>query len=260
MKDGKEVWATLEGFGSLSRKIPGTVAELRSFTEAELIAFKKEYARQRVLRAWLADSDGHMGNQVVCEDGRLRAIDFGLGTVRDGSGESLRQFGIIRAGDDVDYMRQALNLSSDPGFQTLDQEGKYLWINRADEILDYDADMAPTVQMIVEMCNDRGPTGLASIVRERLRAPDGVVNENEVQAVMGVLRKRAENLETVLKERLDRVVADAVKKQAMLWDRLPAHRPLAVARPQPAVPRPLFAPSPRPGEALAASLRQPLAA
>jgi hypothetical protein len=80
-----------EGSGVLMRFVANE-GELWKLKEPVLIALKKDYAFQRALRAWLADTDGHLRNFMRVGKGRSAAIDFDLAQCT--SKKLLRQGGV----------------------------------------------------------------------------------------------------------------------------------------------------------------------
>ena len=192
----------ISGYGVLIRHVPNADKTLRDLTEAEILGRRRAYAVQRLLRAVMGDPDGHGGNVIPAADFRLRAIDFGMGRVRKAAGEPIKQYSHIKPGSEAEFMDNCLNLPSHPHFHQPKLEGMYKWINRLDEMLDYDTDFKLAVDELKRVRKDPGPNGLKSIIENRCREADGTLDKVLVDEVFKVYSERIDNLEAVLRKRL----------------------------------------------------------
>ncbi len=203
----KEVTET--GTGVLSRFMENE-AELMSLREGALLQLKKEYAFQRVFRAWMGDTDGHLRNVVSLGGGKVGVLDFGYGQV--GSKLVLHQNNHELFHDPLEFMEKALYypqlvwgvVSDNPDAQKKAGGKLYGWINRMDDWLTFD-DLQESVSMIKGLCEPGREAELsAALLKSGIR-------ESEVATAIKTLRERGmahprtgeSALETVLRKRFD---------------------------------------------------------
>ncbi len=186
--NGQEVIEEVEGF--LVRAVEGK--ELREMNEATILALKEDYAKQRVLRLWLGDSDGHLGNILLTAEGHLLPIDFDFA--------SLKRDGVLRqAGRKNDSPKEFLE--DVLGFPALIRERMpthasaplYTWLDRIDGMLNYD-DMAGTVKAIKDLCGEKDGDALREMLRQAMP-------EEKVKEAFEALTERAVLLEEVLQKK-----------------------------------------------------------
>lgn len=219
---GKPIIEEVEGF--IVRAAEGK--ELMDMTEATILALKEDYAKQRVMRLWMGDTDGHLRNILLTPEGRLLPIDFDFG--------SLKKDGVIRqAGLNTSSTKEFLeNVQNFPaavrqlneqrigrGIEELGSAPLYTWLDRLDGMLSYD-EMAGTVKAIKELCAEDNGDTLKEMLKKALPA-------DKVQEAFEALTERAKLLEEVLEKKFPKF-----KKTAMLrfdFDRLHA-APVAVPR------------------------------
>ena len=186
--NGVRVFEEAEGF--LVRAAEGV--ELLKFTEATLLALKEDYAKLRVFRLWLGDSDGHLGNFLLTAEGQLLPIDFDWASLKkDGF---IGQFRRPNA-NQKEFLKDVLDV---PNFIRKQAAGHssaplYTWLGRIDGMLSYD-EMGKTVAAIKELCGKDGGGKLKDILRQALP-------KEKVQEAFEALTERAGLLEEVLKER-----------------------------------------------------------
>lgn len=178
--------------GLLITRAVDNPVQIANLPESTLVALKDDYARQRAFRAWIGDSDGHFGNQLVSQSGRLVQIDFDLATFTHFSRH------IAGAGGDAEGLLWTVSTIH----QSYRSHGPYGWIARMDELTRFE-DMRETVEQIVE---------LASVERS-LQAAGGkgpiwnIVNNagyKNVDEAVEVLLQRADKLEEVLTNVFDK--------------------------------------------------------
>jgi hypothetical protein len=182
------------------RDIPGQ--DLAEKTLSSLLVFRKDYARQRAFRAWLGDSDGHLFNMKVGDDGRLWQLDFDMASLE---GTKLTQLG-LPLDDQADVIRAAVGFvrgsrglpaARDPGWQGVGQRldgllasrDLYAWMAKMDDLVGYD-DMKDVVQRIQQLAADQ--RRLETLLRDA-GVPD-------VAGVARTLRERASVLGRVLQD------------------------------------------------------------
>jgi hypothetical protein len=186
--NGVQVFEEAEGF--LVRAAEGV--ELLKFTEATLLALKEDYAKLRVFRLWLGDSDGHLGNFLLTAEGQLLPIDFDWASLKkDGF---LGQFRRPNA-NQKEFLKDVLDVPTFIREKAANNPSAplYTWLGRIDGMLSYD-EMGRTVAAIKELCGKDGGGKLKDILRQAL--PEG-----KVQEAFEALTERAGLLEEVLKER-----------------------------------------------------------
>jgi len=198
---------------SIKEGADGVALKLSDATEPVAVALKEDYARQRVFRAWLGDSDGHLGNQLFAADGKLWQIDFGMSNLKSNKG--LRQVGeslkfkterdFLEAVVGVPHGRTAMPAVAPEEQAMLDylgprffagiEEGEkalpYQWMVRMDEMVHY-KDMKKTVDSIVELT---GPK--AKQLKELLKQS----GHPKPDKAFDVLKERADSLKAVLEKR-----------------------------------------------------------
>jgi hypothetical protein len=195
--------AEANGSYLLSRFVPDG-QNMHNAREADLIAHKQKYAIQRVLRAWIADSDGHLGNLMTDANGQLHAFDFGLGCMRNRN--TLKHVGYVGLTKPITnpetYMEKALYVPQHAWIRSFGEAtDQYTWITRLDEMLDFETEVKPAIDAIRKLCKD--PDGLDTILQTRCLRPDGTFDSQLAAEMRDVLEKRAEKLDSALKKRLD---------------------------------------------------------
>jgi hypothetical protein len=218
----------VEMAGTLTQYIPG--ADLYSLSEAQVLALRKELAVQRVLRLWLGDLDGHLGNIRIGDDGQAHLMDFGWANLtgelqnpmyanlkqRQELARKLMEKPELLENLDPDTVRhfkllaninlpvpakeleamEAVLMAADVICNAEVPKGEiYGWVQRTDGTLNYD-DMHDTSKAIWELCHgpDKGERLLAA-----LRATGAP--EERCQKAFDVLRLRADLLHKVLPKR-----------------------------------------------------------
>lgn len=189
--DGKRQKITVTGV--LSRYVAHR--EFYRVTEPELLAMRKEFAVMRVFRLWLGDTDGHLRNQLIGEDGGNYGIDFGFAEF--GSTPRLRQ-NRDKKGNMAIYDDQHQMLRNAVEFPFLvrvsHKSNLYGWIDRMDDFVTYD-DMKEAVEAIEKICaNERGKLG------DLIEARYGAARRQEI---LDVLIERGELLHDVLRKKFD---------------------------------------------------------
>jgi hypothetical protein len=169
----------------LSRDVVG-LDFLNNFQEPVVVALKGEWAKQRALRAWLGDGDGHLANQLLGHDGNWHVIDFGMGNV----GKKLSSRQAPRSGAVVSSTEEFVRWSLDYSKQ-IDHDS-YRWMNRLDQMVHFD-EMKSVVDKIEGLCaNDAA--GLRAVLSQGL---EGQALEDAIE----VLVKRQRVLRQELLER-----------------------------------------------------------
>ncbi len=189
----REVEETLRGV--LVRAIEGQ--ELWKLTEAEVLALKGEYAKLRVFRAWLGDTDGHLRNLFLDAEGGLFGIDFGF-THLMADASKHRHYAGMTAKTPEQFLAEAIEMPrivlQNTRQSANEKHALYAWIGHMDEYLSYE-EMAGTVKGIRELCDDRGGETLKEMLRESMKG----MPENRVDEAFKVLKDRADELEDVLR-------------------------------------------------------------
>lgn len=177
----------------ISRAVPQESAlagELASRPEHVALAFRREYAQQRVFRTWLGDADGHLDNMIVGDDGRLYQIDFDQAVL---SGTKSRQ---IVGGDGQSERDLMLNTvwtyAVIPRQTQAEGVVMYQWIARLDQTITYE-DMRPTVEAIRELAGN--PDELRRILTD--------AGYPDVEGAVRSLTERANDLERLTKGLFD---------------------------------------------------------
>ena len=176
---------------------------LLDMEEHVLLALRADYAEQRALRAFLADSDGHLNNIGIGPNGKFWVIDTDMANF--GSDHSLKQLGSTPFRSEGELVEAAVtfahgvmpaNLRTNATMAGADHLAKaikphplYRWINRIDQMVRYE-DMAALVGRIKKLVSSE------STVVERLVA--GGVDRSRAQQIFQLLQQRAEILEEVL--------------------------------------------------------------
>jgi hypothetical protein len=188
--------------------------ELGALHEHDLLALRRDYAAQRTLKAWVADSDGHMRNVLFDRQGRMWIIDHDMASVTE---SMLRQAGHVPYVNDPDGLIEAtitfahgripkstnelvakMWRARPAGAASIRKNGLYLAMKRFDQLIHYQKDMAPMVQKIKGLKLDA--VGEGSLIRKLLEAGLG---PTESKAILKELGKRRPALERTLKsERL----------------------------------------------------------
>ena len=170
----------------ISRAIPneGDLAgPLWDYPEHVALAFRQEYAKQRLFRAWLGDGDGHLGNLIIGRDGRLYLIDFDQAVL---SGTRSRQFPDDTLPSEEGLMQTLLYT---PAALTSDAEQlrKYRWMAKLDQQITYD-DVQDTVAAIQDLANNNA---------DELRRMLEDAGYPDVDGAVRSLTERANKLEEV---------------------------------------------------------------
>ncbi len=176
---------------------------LQDMEEHVLLALRADYAEQRALRAFLADSDGHLGNIGLGPNGKFWVIDTDLANF--GSDHSLRQLGSAPFRNEGELIEAAVTFAhgelpanlhtaaTDAGAAHLTRAIKshplYRWINRIDQLVQFQ-DMAGLVGRIKTLVSAE-----AKVV-ERL-VEDGV-ERARAQQIFQLLQQRSEVLQDIL--------------------------------------------------------------
>ncbi len=187
---------TVKMKGLLMRWTPGS--PLAECAESELVAAKKGWSFQAVFRSLIGDSDGHFGNQLLTKEGRLVPLDFGMGEIKPMVGESAKQSAYWNIESEEHFVDVCLNMTSDPFFEKYSQ---YRWINRAQEMLSYEHDVAPAIKIIRDFVKEPGPGGARAVLEQRMKMT-GSYSEDLLNKCMDALNKRADYLETAWRNRL----------------------------------------------------------
>ncbi len=167
--NGKPIIEEVEGF--IVRAAEGK--ELMEMTGATILAHKEDYAKQRVMRLWMGDTDGHLGNILLTPEGRLLPIDFDWGSLK--KDYNLGQFQ-RPSHSPAEYLDDVLNIpalirSRMPGHPSAPL---YTWLDRLDGMLSHD-EMAGTVKAIKDLCAERNGETLKDMLRQAL--PEEKVKE-----------------------------------------------------------------------------------
>lgn len=172
---------------------------LRDLDEATLLALRGDYADQRVLRALLADSDGHLGNIGLGPNGKLWVIDTDLANLdavpvlRQARAEFSSQAELVEAAVAFAHGRapEGATVRADTAsfLQQVAQHPLYRWIARADQMIGY-RDMEKMVTRIHE---------LLAVPDTLLQAlQNNGVDPARAREIHDILRQRADALEAVL--------------------------------------------------------------
>jgi len=179
---------------------------INELEESVLLALRSDYAEQRALRAFLADSDGHLGNIGLGPNGKLWVIDTDLANF--GNDHTLRQLNSTAFKNEAELMEAAVTYAharmpkgskGDIEYSAaLDRMIKnhplYRWIGRADQMIQYQ-DMAGLVDKIRNMVSSK-----TSLVEKLIKR--------------GIKRERAEQIYKVLKQRSD-ILEDVLNKPSL---------------------------------------------
>lgn len=166
-------------------KVAGTLA---SKPEHVTLALRKEYAQQRLFRAWLGDSDGHLGNMIIADDGLLYLLDFDQAVLSGTTSRHIRG----TAGQSERDLLQGTVWSS--AFVSPEAEGGviYRWMARLDQTISY-ADVRETVEAIQDLVAN--PPELRKILTD--------AGYPDVEGAMRSLTERAGLLEEALRPLFD---------------------------------------------------------
>ena len=202
-ENGKKVTREIEAQGVLYRHIEGE--KLSDLTEPVAAALKEDYAKQRVLRAWLADPDIHFGNHLLGGDAHLWALDFGKA--------NLRRKQLVKIIKDGDRYAEYKHLSTEKymdfimNIPHLDAYRKklpqYAWMARMDDMIHYE-DMVDTLKVVKKLVDGDGRE-LRAILKQSLP-------KSQVDEAFEVLRKRARHLEAAMLKRFSRPSARLTKR------------------------------------------------
>lgn len=173
---------------------------LRELEEPVLLSLRADYADQRVLRAFLADSDGHMGNIGLGPNGKLWVIDTDLANFGDTPLLRQAQLPLRNEAELVEaavtFAHGRLPPSPDVDPQVMDSflsriqdSSLYRWIHRADQMIKYE-DMSAMVKRINKVMSSK------STILQKLR--NRGIDARRAQEIMTILEKRKKVLEEVL--------------------------------------------------------------
>jgi hypothetical protein len=176
----------------ITRAIP-RADEFRGQPEFVTLALKREYAKQRLFRAWVGDTDGHLRNILLGEDGRVYMIDFDMAIL---TGAFNRQITHDVRATPGEMVQRTVTVWAEP-----DIRGRfhlYQWMARLDQTISYD-DVQPTVQAIQALASAGPPEDPTRVLRELLENagypnPEGAARN---------LKERAEELDTVARQLFD---------------------------------------------------------
>jgi hypothetical protein len=187
---------------------------LMDMPEHVALAVKRDYAQQRVFRAWIGDSDGHAGNMLIGNDGRLYLIDFDQAVL---SGTTSRQIVGTAGQSEAEMLEMTVSIWSYVG-QNPDQ-AMYRWVARFDQTITY-ADARDTVDAIKKLAAD--PDALRRLLTE--------AGYQDVEGAMKSLTERAGLLEKMLQPLLD----GGLLTRGVAWRRTIPRPPIAhLAWPRP---------------------------
>ena len=175
--------------------------ELGAMHEFDLLAVKSDYAAQRTLKAWVADSDGHMRNVLFDRQGRMWIIDHDMGNV---TSSTLRQAGSIPYTNDPKNLIEAtVTFPQGKIPESADEVLAEFWrarygpqmvkhplygrMSRFDQLIHYQ-DMAPTVEKIQSLN--------MSTIQDKLM--EAGFSEGRAKAIVRELEKRRSALEPAL--------------------------------------------------------------
>ena len=208
IEHGGEIYQGVQQ-GLLMRYLPGK--ELHQIGEDIIVATKADYARIRVLRAWLGDYDVHLRNLMLGTDGRLYMIDAGYACWRKtGTPMHILSQNSVRTEEQlVDFAVSlpALYSKVKRGTAEAKDYALYHWIDRIDDMVHYD-DMAPTVEAIRKLCGNR------KALRDHLRSVIGKRNpatgawepdERQVAETLQMFIERSQHLPKILQKRFSRL-------------------------------------------------------
>jgi uncharacterized protein YkwD len=146
-------------------------------------AFKRQIAQDRVLALWLGDHDRHLGNYLATSTGEVRCIDHGMA---DFAGRVYGENAPGATGDVAEIaMTERLKKLRYPG----DPKSSYglWWVDDQITI----EDMLPAIQRIQNLVK-RDEKQLINLLEKTLQG-------RELEEALGVLRRRAEVLEKVIR-------------------------------------------------------------
>jgi len=193
-ENGKKVTKEIEAEGVLYRHIEGE--KLSDLTEPVAAALKGDYAKQRVLRAWLADPDIHFGNHLLGGDAHLWALDFGRANLKRKQlvkilkqGDGYAEYGHLTPEKYIDFILGLPHLDS---YRKLPQYG---WMARMDDMIHYQ-DMVDTLKLVKKLVDGDG--------RELRAILEKSLPKSQVDEAFEVLRERAKHLEAAMLKRFSR--------------------------------------------------------
>lgn len=174
---------------------------IQEMEEHVLMALRADYAEQRALRAFLADSDGHLGNMGIGPNGKFWVIDTDLANF--GDAHKLRQLN-LNLKNEKELLEAAVifahgKVPDGPGMDSVRQfvterVGKnplYQWIARADQMVRYD-DMSRLIERIKSLVSSEN-----KIVKHLVKRG---IRRERAQQIYLLLKKRSELLEDILKK------------------------------------------------------------
>lgn len=193
--NGKPVMETItkdiDGDGILMHFIEGE--ELWKSRESVVQAMNDQLARIRVFRAWLGDADGHLRNLRLGADGRLWAMDFGMGNLRDnGAIRNIPGSAFNSPDEQLEYIYRFAELVC----KRPDGRRLYGWVVRYDMTTQM-SDVAPLIDSIEKLCAGKGER-----LRELLK---GLIPESQIDETINVLQKRGNALKKATEKYLNMV-------------------------------------------------------
>ena len=150
---------------AVTRKIDQLVP-LEQLEEPVLLALRSDYANQKVLRAWLADSDGHLGNIGLGPNGKLWVIDTDLAnfsnihSLKQLNGHFQNEEELIEAALTMAHGNVPPPQGVDPKdverfMELIKSKPLYQWMHRADQMIS-PRDLAPTLERIQKVMSSKG--------------------------------------------------------------------------------------------------------
>jgi len=165
-ENGQKVTRKITAEGVLYRHIDGE--KVGNLTEPVAAAMKAEYARQRVLRAWLADPDIQFNNLLLGGDARLWALDFGRGNLTRKQLMKLSRNPEVPELSPQEYLDFILSIPHRPNYRN--HHAQYAWMARMDEMIHY-SEMMDTIQAIHKLAGGDGREGSAERAAVRFLFP-----------------------------------------------------------------------------------------
>ena len=173
--------------------------ELGALHEHDLLALRGDYAGQRVLKSWVADSDGHMRNLLFDRQGRMWVIDHDMASVAE---STLRQAGHVPYENNpaglieatITFAQGRIPESSNEVVAEMWRASRashikksplYGAMKRFDQLINYN-DMAPMVKKINEL--KLKEVGESSILQKILEAGIGPKKAKEILEELGKRR------------------------------------------------------------------------
>ncbi len=158
-------------------------SQMNEYGEHVLLAYQEEWVMQRMFRAWLGDTDGHMGNAMIGKDGRFWLLDFDMATLT--RNESRHVPGLP---DDMrQFMDMVVSQHHSPNVPAM-----YRMMGRADQMASFDLGKK-MIDRIEDLVLNR-PDELREILRRSGLSADAV------EQAVTTLTERARVMREVMKE------------------------------------------------------------